>query len=324
MSVCSTSSLNLGAFVASLLIRVHPAAPTSTASPPSKKPLFRAPSPDSGDDDDDDDVAKELTSQIAKLKVAEKVAATAEGTSASAISSTSTAAASTSKKTAQDNRPDASRSPVTASNQSGAPVKAEQPVAQVPPTIQEPEETGPTQDDIAKAAYDPPDDRKLMLSEECDINLFDKATGMFMLQEAGVVASLWLVKGETFTCGLTQDLTSPSVTSTSLTTVCYFLAYTPGWLSVAGKDGFIWISTPVDGQLPLHFEEAHLSVILSFNNEKTGQNFTWLLRYNERETYLKMNEAFTQGIFEASNGFGTWSKLKVSRSSSDVRSERGS
>ena len=122
-----------------------------------------------------------------------------------------------------------------------------------------------------------------MLSEECDINLFDKATGMFMLQEANVLATLWLVSGQAYTC----------------------------WLSVAGKDGFIWISTSVDGQLPLHFEEAHLSVIINFNNEKTGQDFTWLLRYDDQQIYSRMNIAFTQGIFEASNGLGTWAKLKV-------------
>jgi hypothetical protein len=158
-------------------------------------------------------------------------------------------------------------------------VKKEEPEAVAP--IQR-EEAGPTQEDITNATYDPPDDRKLMISEECDLNLFDKATGMFMLQEANVVSSLWLVKGKSFSC----------------------------WLSIAGKDGFIWVSTPVDANLPLHFEEQHTSIIISFVNEKTQQNFTWLMRYNSSDVYLKMNHAFTQGIFEANNGSGTWSKLK--------------
>lgn len=39
-----------------------------------------------------------------------------------------------------------------------------------------------------------------MLSEECDINLFDAATSLFMLQEGSVVASLWLVRNQAYTC----------------------------------------------------------------------------------------------------------------------------
>ena len=66
----------------------------------------------------------------------------------------------------------------------------------------------------------------------------------------------------------------------------------------------------MDGNLPLHFEEQHLSIILSFNNERLDQHFTWLLRFNTQEVYLRMNNAFTQGIFEASNGLGSWQKLK--------------
>lgn len=66
----------------------------------------------------------------------------------------------------------------------------------------------------------------------------------------------------------------------------------------------------MDGNLPLHFEEQHLSIILSFNNERLDQHSTWLLRFNSRDVYLRMNSAFTQGIFEASNGIGSWQKLK--------------
>lgn len=66
----------------------------------------------------------------------------------------------------------------------------------------------------------------------------------------------------------------------------------------------------MDGNLPLHFEEQQNSIILSFNNERFDQHFTWLLRFNNRDVYMRMNDAFTQGIFEASNGIGSWQKLK--------------
>lgn len=264
--------------------------PSKAASPPrtikqetpkSKKPLFRAPSPSSSDDD----VADQLTAQVAKMNVSTEKGASPPHARAPVASPT---ASSKGKGRASEDAPVPVMYPVIpaedpepilpSASVSPAKVKKEEPEP-APPI---PEETAPTQEDITNATYDPPDDRKLMISEDCDLNLFDKATGMFMLQEAGVVSSLWLVKGQTFTC----------------------------WLSIAGKDGFIWVSTPVDGNLPLHFEEQHNSIIISFVNEKTQQNFTWLMRYNDKETYFKMNEAFTRGIFEANNGAGAWSKLK--------------
>lgn len=121
-----------------------------------------------------------------------------------------------------------------------------------------------------------------MISEECDINLYDKATGLFMLQEDKVVASLWLVKGQTYYC----------------------------WLSVAGKDGYIWVSTHVDGQLPLHFQNDIISIIITFNNKKPLQEFTWLMKFNEQGAYGRMQTGFTQALFETNNGPGAWSKLK--------------
>ena len=59
---------------------------------------------------------------------------------------------------------------------------------------------GPTLDDITRATLDPPDNRQLVFSEQCDINIYDQATGMFMQQEAGVAASLWLVKNAQYSC----------------------------------------------------------------------------------------------------------------------------
>ncbi|CAD6578150.1 MAG: hypothetical protein CYPHOPRED_000460 [Cyphobasidiales sp. Tagirdzhanova-0007] len=260
-----------------------PAAPSKVSPPKKKAPLFRPPSPSSSDDE----VADELTSQVSKLKLG---SVDTSGPAMFPVTSSTTTASSKGKGRALTSTSPSVTSKPSSAKASPAPAKAQmrEPSAEpapIPPTIREPEPESaatPSQSEIANAAYDPPDGRKLMLSEECDINLFDKATAMFMLQEASVLSTLWLVSGHAYTC----------------------------WLSVAGKDGFIWISTPVDGQLPLHFEEGHFSIIISFNNEKTGQNYTWLLRYPNQEVYSKMNAAFTQGVFEASNGLGTWAKLK--------------
>ena len=76
----------------------------------------------------------------------------------------------------------------------------------------------------------PPDQRKLLLTETADLHLFDRATSMFMLQEKAVQANLWLVEGREFPC----------------------------WLSVAGAGGELWVSTPVDNQMPLTFQEVRV------------------------------------------------------------------
>jgi hypothetical protein len=60
------------------------------------------------------------------------------------------------------------------------------------------------------AAVDmPPDDRSLLLSEVAELHLYDKATGMFMLQEKDVQANLWLVAGESFPCKCSLPLYTP-------------------------------------------------------------------------------------------------------------------
>jgi hypothetical protein len=281
---------------------------SSTAATPSpkksKKPLFRPASPSSSDDE----VADELTSLASKLKLDSEPAPASPPQTSSAYGTPASVNGKQPASTAKQTTPKSVSkvdSPSSIKPVSKGKARAVTPeVERVYPTLQEPEsesqaeyesepvvkveepepemEAGPTQAEIADATYDPPDGRKMMLAETCDINLFDKATAMFMLQEANVLASLWLVSKQAYTC----------------------------WLTVAGKDGFIWISTPVDGQLPIHFAEEQMSVIISFVNEKSGQNFTWLLRLKDHETYSRMNQAFTQGIFESSNGLGTWDKLK--------------
>jgi hypothetical protein len=247
---------------------------TSSKHETPKKPLFRAPSPSSSDD--------EVANELARLNVS-------SGKSSSPPRAPS-ASSPKGKGKARESFETPSMYPVVPQEEEQEAEQAPAPVSQPAPKVKQepvevaplPQETAPTHEDITKATHDPPDDRRLMLSEDCDLNLFDKATGMFMLQEANVVASLWLVKGQAFTC----------------------------WLSIAGRDGFIWVSTPVNGQLPLHFEEQHNAIIVSFSNEKTDQSFTWLMKFNDHDTYVKMNQAFTQGIFEANNGAGTWLKLK--------------
>ena len=204
-----------------------PSAPSSpilssaeqTPSRKGKQPLFRAPSPSSSDDD----VANELTAAIANLKVANAASPMPDIRDQPLFSTTPS-------KTDRRVSAGSSRSPYTAPNAAAYPDVAQlakeeeeeedlnaavqQLEAASAPTRQaeaqetaedeaQPEEetpAGPTLDDITRATLDPPDNRQLVFSEQCDINIYDQATGMFMQQEAGVAASLWLVKNAQYSC----------------------------------------------------------------------------------------------------------------------------
>ena len=79
----------------------------------------------------------------------------------------------------------------------------------------------------------PPDQRKMLLTETADLYLYDRATGMFMVQERAVQATLWLVEGQKFPC----------------------------WLSIAGEGGQTWVSTSVSNDMPLTFSEVRKAPI---------------------------------------------------------------
>lgn len=189
------------------------AAPAKTTSASSsrqtspKKPLFRAPSPSSSDDE----VADELTSAISKLNVGSG-AAQATATQATPAKKPSAAEKGKSPASASKMYPSqpllestplpAARSAFSTPAKSPARANVVKSEPEPEPLPQEAASAIPSQADIANATRDPPDERQLMLSEECDINLFDAATALFMQQEANVVATLWLVRNQAYTCKL--------------------------------------------------------------------------------------------------------------------------
>lgn len=194
-----------------------PSSAEPTPSRKGKQPLFRAPSPSSSDDD----VANELTAAIANLKVANAASATPNAHDHPFSSTTPSKAdrrVSTGSTRSPYSAPEAAGYPDVAElakqeeeeldvavqqlEAASAPVEqAEAPgTAEDEPQPEEEAPTGPTLDDITRATLDPPDNRQLVFSEKCDINIYDQATGMFMQQEAGVAASLWLVKNAQYSC----------------------------------------------------------------------------------------------------------------------------
>lgn len=48
----------------------------------------------------------------------------------------------------------------------------------------------------------------------------------------------------------------------------------------------------------------------NYQNPKTNAIYTWLLRFSNRESFTRVNVAFTEILFEESAGEGAWEKLK--------------
>ena len=217
------------------------------AQPPAlnEPPLFRPP----GDSDSEDEIDNALTSQVQSLSLASAPKATS----------------STPARTSPNKGKGKATSPA--------------PPVQSPP----PQTRAEIRKEVTTALVLPPDSRKMILTETVDLHLYDRATGLFMLQEKAVQAALWEVKGRDFPC----------------------------WLSVAGAGGSIWVSTAVDNEMPLTFSESQLSLIFNFRHTALDKNFTWLLRVQTKESFARLNMGFARGLFEASAGPQTWSKLSV-------------
>lgn len=207
-----------------------PVATTSSASSSRqtspKKPLFRAPSPSSSDDE----VADELTAAISKLNVGKEAAANPAVSATPARKPTTGASADKGKSPASASKMypaqpvlESTPLPPTISASNTPSKQSAKPAVVVADSEPEPEPEPeapaaglPSQADIANATRDPPDERQLMLSEECDINLFDTATALFMQQEANVVASLWLVRNQAYTCEQGEKAVCPALTDNAL------------------------------------------------------------------------------------------------------------
>lgn len=270
------------------------ASPVST-----KKPLFRAPSPSSSEDN----VADELTNQITNLQVTtpaagskspragrtSKIATSPPRQILPSKSEAPFASSSKGKGKAVEYDPEGAIEPLYGSSRIAAHDTSSREAARKSKTASkveappEPESDLPTRADVAAMIRDPPDEKRLILAESCELHVFDSATLMFMSQANNTLSSLWLVQRKDCNC----------------------------WLSVTGEDGTFWISQGIDSSTEVSFQEEHRSVIFTVD-DASGRGWTWLLKYPDVEQYNRVNNAFQVGIFEAKNGFGSWDKLKVS------------
>ncbi|SCV72685.1 BQ2448_4222 [Microbotryum intermedium] len=124
--------------------------------------------------------------------------------------------------------------------------------------------------------------KQALVSVEGDLYLYDRATGMFMMQEPLVQASIHR----------TQE------------------GY---WLIVEGKNG-PWVSQGIDSETT--FSEAEKSMVFNYRSEpedasnEPSQVYTWLVRFPTNKPFEIIQQAVTTALFEDKFGSGTWQKLK--------------
>ncbi|KDE05752.1 hypothetical protein MVLG_03844 [Microbotryum lychnidis-dioicae p1A1 Lamole] len=126
--------------------------------------------------------------------------------------------------------------------------------------------------------------KQALVSVEGDLYLYDRATGMFMMQEPLVQASIHR----------TME------------------AY---WLIVEGKTG-PWVSQGIDSETT--FSEAEKSMVFNYRFEpedglgegESSQVYTWLVRFPTSKPFEIIQQAVTTALFEDKFGSGTWQKLK--------------
>ncbi|SGY66823.1 BQ5605_C004g02710 [Microbotryum silenes-dioicae] len=126
--------------------------------------------------------------------------------------------------------------------------------------------------------------KQALVSVEGDLYLYDRATGMFMMQEPLVQASIHR----------TME------------------AY---WLIVEGKTG-PWVSQGIDSETT--FSEAEKSMVFNYRSEpedglgegESSQVYTWLVRFPTSKPFEIIQQAVTTALFEDKFGSGTWQKLK--------------
>lgn len=120
---------------------------------------------------------------------------------------------------------------------------------------------------------------EILAKESAELHLFDFPSGTFILQDSLVIATVSEV-------GKWQY-----------------------WLQVEGKDRD-WLGQPVVADINPVFNFEYLSFIFNHYTED-GQAFSWLLRFKDQETLVRLQEGLMQALWEQLNEL-KWNKTKDS------------
>ncbi|GAA6001784.1 Vid27p [Rhodotorula paludigena] len=123
------------------------------------------------------------------------------------------------------------------------------------------------------------------------LHLYDRATGLFMQQDAAVRAGLY---------ALQKDSGGGH------------------WLVVANADneGDVWVSQAVTADTTVNFAEREKAMVFNYTTAASSdgsegpQTFTWLLRLEQDEAFSALQEAVSRALFEDKHGAGAWKRLQ--------------
>ncbi|BGP37527.1 Vacuolar import and degradation protein 27 [Rhodotorula kratochvilovae] len=130
-----------------------------------------------------------------------------------------------------------------------------------------------------------------ILTVLASLHLYDRATGLFMQQDAGVKAGLYKL---------------PAASGGG------------HWLVVesAETEGEVWVSQAVGASTTVNFAERERAMVFNYTappaaeDGAPGETFTWLLRLEADEAFARLQEAVSAALFEDKHGAGAWRKMK--------------
>jgi len=129
------------------------------------------------------------------------------------------------------------------------------------------------------------EEKKPVISVLASLHLYDRMTGLFMLQDDSVKASLYKL--------------SPAEGSGH-------------WLLVEAtkSEGSVWVSQGIDKEMVINFAEKELSMVFNFSSDDNSETFTWLLRLPDENSFSSLQSQVSAALFEDKWGTGSWNKLK--------------
>ncbi|KAI5793749.1 VID27 cytoplasmic protein-domain-containing protein [Peziza echinospora] len=130
---------------------------------------------------------------------------------------------------------------------------------------------------VAPPAAQAPEGGEVLASESAELHLFDVSSGTFMLQDAGVTATVYEVGTWEY------------------------------WLQIDGDDK-AWMGQPVLADLNPVFNFEYLSFIFNHYTE-SGTAYSWLLRFKDMETEERFQEGIMRALWEQLNQ-QKWLKAK--------------
>lgn len=151
----------------------------------------------------------------------------------------------------------------------------------------------PVEDDIAPAMQKPPTPpapppNEAVIAVQASLHLYDRATGLFMLQDDSVKAGLYKV---------------PPPNSGH-------------WLVVeSDKEGDVWVSQAVTAATTVNFAEKERAMVFNYtapaaDESSAPETYTWLLRLPDEDGFTALQAAVSAALFEDKWGAGSWNKMK--------------